>query len=156
MNIEIIEERDNPLLKRKEYDFIISFEGITPSRADVRKKLLSVLSSDSKLTILDSYSTEYGMNSAKGLVKVYFDAESMRVEPKHRLARNFPKESKDEVKKESKDEPKAEPTDEPKAEPTDESKAEPTDEPKDESKAEPTDEPKADSTEEVKAESKED
>ena len=148
MNIEIIEERDNPLLKRKEYDFIISFEGITPSRADVRKKLLSVLSSDSKLTILDSYSTEYGMNSAKGLVKVYFDAESMRVEPKHRLARNFPKESKDEVKKESKDEPKAEPTDE--------SKDEPTDEPKDESKAEPTDEPKADSTEEVKAESKED
>ena len=92
MDVEIIEERDNPLLKRREYEFIISFEGATPSRGDVRKKLLSVLNSENRLTILDSYSMEYGMNKAKGLVKVYFDEDSVGVEPKYILSKNFPAE----------------------------------------------------------------
>ncbi len=90
MDVEIREERDNPLLRRREYEFIISFEGATPSRGDVRAKLVSVLNSENRLTVLDSYSTEYGMNKAKGLVKVYFDEDSMGVEPKHILSKNFP------------------------------------------------------------------
>ncbi|OYT53647.1 MAG: 30S ribosomal protein S24e [Candidatus Altiarchaeales archaeon ex4484_2] len=101
MDVEIIEERDNPLLKRREYEFIISFEGATPPRGDVRKKLVSVLNSENRLTVLDSYTTEYGMNKAKGLVKVYFDEDSMGVEPKYLLSKNFPAEKPAENKKEN-------------------------------------------------------
>lgn len=54
MEIEILNEKENPLLNRKEIKFRILYEGATPSIKEVRKKLISVLNSKDKLTIVDS------------------------------------------------------------------------------------------------------
>jgi len=90
MDIEIIEERDNPLLNRREIEFRIRFKGPTPPRNEIRNKLISFLNSDKKLTILDSYKTEFGTNVLRGFLKIYGDEKSMRVEPKHKILKNFP------------------------------------------------------------------
>ncbi len=96
MNVEITGEKENPLLKRKEIEFVIRYSGPTPSRTEVRDKLVAVLSSDKKLTILDSYNTEFGTNTLKGVVKVYHDEKSLKAEPKHMLVRNFEEREKKE------------------------------------------------------------
>jgi len=90
MDVEVIEERENPLLNRREIVFRIRFSGPTPSRGEVRDKLIAALDSDKKLSILDSYVTEFGTNIVKGVMKVYYDLDSMKVEPRHKLAKNFP------------------------------------------------------------------
>ncbi len=99
MEIEILSERKNPLLNRKEIKFRVNYDGATPKREEVRKKLIASLNSNERLTILNGIKSEFGRHSALGYVKVYTDEESMRVEPLHRIRKNFepkvePKEKK--------------------------------------------------------------
>jgi len=104
MEIEILNEKENPLLNRKEIKFRILYEGATPRIKEVRKKLISVLNSKDKLTIVDSIRSTFGGRVAGGYAKVYKDEESMKVEPRHRIKKNFGVEEKKgneiEVKKE--------------------------------------------------------
>lgn len=96
MDIEIIGERENPLLERREVKFRVSYPGAgVPGRQDVRNKLVAVLDSNKELTVLDHLKPEYGRHSAVGYVKVYATAEAMKVESTHKVKRNFqPKEKK--------------------------------------------------------------
>ncbi len=114
MEIEILNERENPLLKRKEVRFNVIYEGAVPSLKEVRGKLLSVLirdqgsrssednvlglNSNEKLTVVDGIKPKFGRTVAKGYVKIYLDENGMKAEPKHRLKKNFeekkPKEEK--------------------------------------------------------------
>lgn len=94
MEIEILNEKENPLLDRKEIKFRILYEGATPSIKEVRKKLISVLNSKDKLTVVDSIRSTFGGRVAGGYAKVYKDEESMKVEPKHRIKKNFGVEEK--------------------------------------------------------------
>lgn len=98
MEIEILNERENPLLKRKEIRFNVIYEGAVPSLKEVRGKLLSVLNSNDKLTIVDGIKPKFGRTVAKGYAKIYLDENGMKAEPKHRLKKNFeekkPKEEK--------------------------------------------------------------
>lgn len=87
--IEILNEHENPLLNRREVEFNVLYEGGVPSLKDVRGKLLSVLNSNEKLTIVDGIKPKFGRNLAKGYVKVYLDENSMKVEPEYRLKKNF-------------------------------------------------------------------
>lgn len=99
-------ERENSLLNRKEVEFNVLYEGAVPSLKDVRNKIISVLNSNEKLTIVDGIKPKFGRSVASGYAKVYFDEKSMKVEPEYRLKKNFEeKKSKEEkpadVKKES-------------------------------------------------------
>lgn len=95
MEIEILSERENPLLNRREIKFRANYEGATPKIEEVRKKLIIALNSNEKLTVLDGIKSEFGRNSALGYVKVYTDEKGMKVEPLHRIKKNFePKEKK--------------------------------------------------------------
>ena len=89
MDVELIEDKKNVLLKRREVKFSVKYAGSTPSRDEVRKKLASVLSSDLKLTVLDYVKSDYGRHNAMGYAKVYDNAEGMTVEPSYRIKRNF-------------------------------------------------------------------
>ena len=53
MEVEVIEDKVNPLLKRREIRFKVSYQGSTPNRMDLRSKLTAVLNSDKELTVLD-------------------------------------------------------------------------------------------------------
>jgi len=89
MEIEIVGDENNVLLKRREVKFKVSYAGATPIMEDVRSKLVAILNSDKKLTVLDYVKSDYGRHSAQGYVKVYADAEAMKVEPAYKLKRNF-------------------------------------------------------------------
>jgi small subunit ribosomal protein S24e len=91
MEIEILEDKKNPLLERREVKFNAAFNGATPSRKDVRAKLVAILSSDRELTVLDKFDTNYGSQTAKGYAKVYDSKDAMKVEAEHKVERNFPK-----------------------------------------------------------------
>ena len=91
MEVEVLDDRKNPLLNRREVKFKASFQGPTPNRKDVRSKVVAILNSDKELTVLESFEPDFGSQTAKGYVKVYADKKAMKVEPEYILLRNFPK-----------------------------------------------------------------
>jgi small subunit ribosomal protein S24e len=107
MEVDVTEDKRNPLLSRREVKFKVSFQGATPSRVDVRNKLVALLSSDKELTVLDNFKTNFGSNNAVGYLKIYESKEAMRVEREHILERNFPKPKEAQAAEPAKEEPKA-------------------------------------------------
>jgi small subunit ribosomal protein S24e len=89
MDIKILKDKKNLLLNRRELDFIVRYEGSTPSRNDVKNKLAAMLNAPLELLIIQRIKTEYGMQEAKGYAKLYEDAARMKeVELEYVLKRN--------------------------------------------------------------------
>jgi small subunit ribosomal protein S24e len=89
MEIKIVKDLDNKLLNRKELDFTVEYEGPTPSRANVRKKLAALLNKDLDLVLIQKMESEYGHQLAKGYAKIYESEERMKqIEAEHILLRN--------------------------------------------------------------------
>ena len=89
MDIRIIKDKKNLLLNRRELDFIVRYEGSTPSRNDVKNKLAAMLNAPLELLVVQRIKTEYGMQEAKGYAKLYEDAARMKeVELEYVLKRN--------------------------------------------------------------------
>ena len=106
MDINVTEDKNNALLNRREINFAVKFEGATPSRNDVKGKLVAMLNAPLDLTIIHKLDGEYGMQELAGYAKIYEDAARMKqVEGKHMIARN---EAPDEPEPEVAEEPAAE------------------------------------------------
>lgn len=89
MDIRITKDNKNLLLNRRELDFVVRYEGSTPSRNDVKNKLAAMLNAPLELLIVQRIKTEYGMQEAKGYAKLYEDAARMKeVELEYVLKRN--------------------------------------------------------------------
>lgn len=89
MDITVTEDKNNALLNRREINFKVKYEGATPSRNDVRNKLLAMLDASLDLTIIQKLDNEYGMQELTGYVKIYEDAVRMvQIERKHMVKRN--------------------------------------------------------------------
>ncbi|KAF5410801.1 MAG: 30S ribosomal protein S24e [Candidatus Methanocomedens sp.] len=92
MDIEITKERGNPLLDRNEITFNISNTGATPSRDEVKNKLVAMLNSKYELVVLGNLTTEYGAQKTVGYAKIYSDAKrAEEVENDYIIERNKPK-----------------------------------------------------------------
>lgn len=97
MDIEIIHEKENLLLDRKEITFNISNTGATPSRETVKNRLVALLNSQYDLVMIDKLATEYGTQNTIGYAKVYSNAErAQQIENKYILERNKSKPVKEE------------------------------------------------------------
>jgi small subunit ribosomal protein S24e len=79
MEITIIEDKRNELLKRREILFRVSYQGPTPSRQQVLDKLSAVFNLSPNLTVIDSLTTRFGKTEVKGMARVY-DTEEMKVQ----------------------------------------------------------------------------
>ena len=89
MEIKIVKDLDNKLLNRNELDFTVEYEGPTPSRADVRKKLAALLNKNLDLVLVQKMESEYGHQLVKGHAKVYQSADRMKqIEKEYVLKRN--------------------------------------------------------------------
>ncbi len=89
MDITVTEDKNNALLNRREINFKVKYEGATPSRNDVRNKLLAMLDASLDLTIIQKLDNEYGMQELTGYAKIYEDAARMvQIERKHMVTRN--------------------------------------------------------------------
>ena len=89
MEVEIIEEDENPMLHRTDVRFQLTHEEATPSRLSVRDSLAAKLNKDAGEVVVRKLDTKYGMRKTVGYAKVYEDADHAKsVEQGHALKRN--------------------------------------------------------------------
>lgn len=89
MDIEILDQEENPLLHRTEVSFEIVHDEATPSRLSVRDSLAAKLDKDSDEVVVQALDTKFGMRKTIGSAKVYESADvAMDIEQEHMLERN--------------------------------------------------------------------
>ena len=130
MKFEIIKQKENPLLKRREIAAAIEFDASTPQKKDIIARLCAEQNVKEECVVLDTFKQEYGTKQGVAYLKVYEDKESKE------LVENVPnKEGEGKPKEAAEAEPK--PADEVKKEaPAEEKKEEPAEAPKEEVKEE--------------------
>jgi small subunit ribosomal protein S24e len=102
MDIKVISDKQNPLLKRREVQFQVEHTqtGSTPPRLEVRKALASALKANMDLVIIKKFETKTGTNAAVGIANVYDSAEQLKlIEPEYIVKRNVPAEKSKEEEK---------------------------------------------------------
>ncbi|MGP8110214.1 MAG: 30S ribosomal protein S24e [Thermoplasmata archaeon] len=152
MEIKILEERANPLLKRHEYRFEVAHATApTPPRDEVRTELAKLVKAPKDRVIIERMNARFGTAITRGDANVYDSAESAKVITReHILVRNGLKEK---VAKGPATPAAAEaPAEAPRAEPKAEPKVEHKPEHKPEHESEHTAEHKAEHKAEPKAE----
>ncbi len=89
MDIQIIEEKKNPMLGRREVRFKIVHDAATPSRKSVVDKIAATMNSKPGLVIVDNLDTEFGKRETFGYAKIYETEErAKQVEREHIIQRN--------------------------------------------------------------------
>lgn len=106
MEIEIVSERENPLLKRREVNFGVKHEqmGSTPPRLQVRSAIATAVKVKMDFVFVKKLKTKTGKHIAVGLANVYDSIDQARlVEPEYIMKRNAspekPREAEEEGKK---------------------------------------------------------
>lgn len=95
MKLEKITE-NKTAFPRKEYEYNITFDDVTPSRLQIKEKVVATLSSDANLTIIKNLKTDYRGKSALFGVRVYDNEDAMQsLEHKSMKAKNQPKAEED-------------------------------------------------------------
>lgn len=94
MEIKILDERANPLLKRREYRFEIAHAtAATPGREAVRVELAKVVRAPKDRVIIERMRARFGTAVTRGEANVYESAESAKAITRgHILVRNGLKE----------------------------------------------------------------
>jgi small subunit ribosomal protein S24e len=89
MEVDIINEDENPMLHRTDVRFQVVHEDATPSRLSVRDSLAAKLNKDADEVVIHELDTKYGMRKTVGYAKVYDSPEYAKdVEQDHMLERN--------------------------------------------------------------------
>jgi len=99
LEIKVVSEKENPLLRRKEVKFQIehSKSGNTPPRFEVKSAVAAKLKVKPDMVFVKRLGTRTGTQTAAGLANIYNSVESAHLfEPQYILKRNSPPELKDE------------------------------------------------------------
>ncbi len=89
MDIQVIVEKNNPLLNRREIVFKVLHDEATPSRKSVVDRLAATMNSKEGLVIVDSLKTDFGKRETIGYAKIYETAERAKeIERPHIVERN--------------------------------------------------------------------
>jgi len=103
MNIKIISDQKNELLKRREVTFQVEHNqtGATPSRLEIRKGVADTLKVNVDLVFIKKFETKTGTRTALGVANVYDSLEQAKlIEPEYIIKRNVPPEKPKEEGKE--------------------------------------------------------
>jgi small subunit ribosomal protein S24e len=95
MEIKIIADNQNSLLKRREVHFQVEHRqtGSTPPRLEIKKTLATMLKLNSDLVFIKRFKTKTGTNTAVGVANVYDSIEQAKfIEPEYIVKRNIPPE----------------------------------------------------------------
>jgi small subunit ribosomal protein S24e len=89
LEITIIEERNNPLLNRREVVFKVTEDGATPSRKSVVERIAATMNSKVGQVVVSEMKTVFGKRETLGYAKIYETEErAKQVENPHILKRN--------------------------------------------------------------------
>jgi small subunit ribosomal protein S24e len=104
MEVDIVSQKENPLLKRKEIGFKVKHvAGATPPRLEVRRAVSEALKANVDLIFVKKFETRPGTHTAVGVANLYDSAEQAKlIEPDYIINRNVPppEKPKEEEKKE--------------------------------------------------------
>lgn len=77
--ISIIEEKEIPLLNRKNITLKLELQGkTTPSKIDTKKEVVAFLKTDEKKVIIKNINQQFGGNTALIKVRLYKDEKSLK------------------------------------------------------------------------------
>ncbi|MBU0614741.1 MAG: hypothetical protein KJ601_01485 [Nanoarchaeota archaeon] len=83
MDLKIIKQTEVPFLSRKEVEADAGFQGVIPSRVDVKKALAKALACDEKLIVLKRIDNRFSSNSVRITAFQYISEEDMKnIEPR--------------------------------------------------------------------------
>jgi len=90
MEVQVLERRENPLLKRVEVSFkVVHPAEPTPTRDALRAELAKALKATKDVVIVDGAASSFGRFETRGYAKVYKTKEAaLEIERKHILVRN--------------------------------------------------------------------
>jgi len=135
MKLEVISEKETPLLSRKRISLMAFYDGKTPSRQELIAEVAKKIKKSKDLIIIKHIYGRFGSQKCKIIANVYDDEKSLKqiedeyLTKKH-VAPEAPKvEPKEEAKEAPKEEAKEAPKEEPKETPK-ETKEAPKEEPK--------------------------
>ena len=77
MDINIIEEKDSPLMHRKQVSGEIDFETNVPSEKEVKDKIAKTKNADAALIVIKKIEPLYGLRKAKVSAFVYDSKENL-------------------------------------------------------------------------------
>ena len=93
MDIEIIEEKVNPLLKRVELKVKVSHNGATPRRAEVKDNVVALKDANHDRVVVESLHSRFGACESIASVMVYESRDAMlSTEEEYVLRKNFSEE----------------------------------------------------------------
>jgi len=108
MSMEIVEEKMNPLLHRREAKLVVHHQGAgTPDRITVRKMASEHYKTGMDQVYVRSIATRTGGSSAVCIVEVYDDSKSAGVVPAYVKNRNLPKDQRVAKTKKTEEKPAA-------------------------------------------------
>jgi len=105
MEVKIVSEKENPLLKRKEIRFRVEHDktGSTPPRLEIRRAVAAALKANVDLVFVKKYETGTGTRTADGVANLYDSVEQAKlIEPAYIIKRNIPPEKPKEEEEEKK------------------------------------------------------
>ena len=89
MDIDILEEEENPMLHRTDVRFELTHDEATPSRLSVRDSLAAMLNKDAEEVVIRTLDTKFGMRTTIGTARVYDSSEdTVEIEHEYVLERN--------------------------------------------------------------------
>ena len=89
MDIKVLNEKNNPVLNRREIAFKVIHEEATPSRKSIVERLAATQNSKVGLVFVDSLKTEFGKRETIGYAKIYETEErAKQIERAHIIERN--------------------------------------------------------------------
>jgi small subunit ribosomal protein S24e len=89
MDIEILDQDENPMLHRTDVRFQVVHDEASPSRLSVRDSLAATLNKDADEVVVHRLDTKYGMRKTIGYAKVYDGGEhATEIEQDYMLDRN--------------------------------------------------------------------
>lgn len=91
MELQIIKDTTNPLLKRRDISIKIQNK-ITPSRIEVKNKMAATLNTKPELIVIDHMDSVYGKQETVGTAYIYQDETRLKqLAHQHLITRDAPK-----------------------------------------------------------------
>jgi small subunit ribosomal protein S24e len=97
MELQIIKDKTNPQLKRRETSIKIISKG-TPSRIEVKNKLAALANSKPELIVIERLDSVFGKQEVWGEASIYESEDRLKqLAQQHLLARGVPKATEEKV-----------------------------------------------------------
>lgn len=99
MKLDVVKERETPLLSRTRVTLNLEYEGPTPSRLQLRKEVAAKLKQEENLVVLKHIYTRFGQHRAKLIAHVYKTEDDLkRMEDEYMKVKHLDKEGKQKAK----------------------------------------------------------